>query len=543
MMDARPWTAIGREMPETFWRSLWYFNLYRLASAIVFVAAVAFYGGSINLGAESPRLFLVTGAIYAVVALLFFGLAQFRRLPFDLLLTLEVVADIVCLTVMMHLSGGLRSGMSYTLLVILAGAGLVGQGRLALFFSALATVAILLEHADRVLRYGADPGDFVQAGITSIGFFAMAVTARLLARRVVANEELANRRGAALAAQLRVNERIIQDMQDGILVVEGDGRVRQFNPRAETLLEVQAPQDPDLASLSAVLAEKFAAWQGRQTDERDLLRVPGSGRLIRVRFLHAGEGDIALIYLEDLAEAQIQAQQLKLAALGRLTANLAHEIRNPLSAISQAAELLSSEKRGEMQVRLTRIIGDNTQRLNRLVAEVLELGRRDRAVPESIPLSQFVAAFVEEFAIHDERARTAVVTRVEPDAVLCFDRSHLNRVLWNLIVNALRYCRGGPGSVRLEAHMHPSARHCELHVIDDGPGIEPARRSQVFEPFFTTHGAGTGLGLYIARELCEANGASLEIVEETGGAHFRLMARGDSCPEDRKDEGGAAGAS
>ncbi|MBL8488521.1 MAG: PAS domain-containing protein [Rhodocyclaceae bacterium] len=526
-------------MPESFWRSLWYFNLYRLASAIVFVGAVALYGGSINLGAESPRLFLAAAATYAVVAILFFGLAQFRRLPFDLLLTLEVVADIACLTVMMHFSGGMRSGMSYTLLVVLAGAGLVGQGRLALFFSALATVAILLEHADRVLRYGADPGEFVQAGITSIGFFATAITARLLARRVVANEELANRRGAALAAQLRVGERIIHDMQDGILVVEGDGRVRQFNPRAETLLEVKAPADPDLAAFSPDLAEKFFAWHERQTDERDLLRLPGSGRLIRVRFLPAGEGDIALVYLEDLAEAQTQAQQLKLAALGRLTANLAHEIRNPLSAISQAAELLRSEKRGEMQARLTRIIGDNTQRLNRLVSEVLELGRRDRAVQETIPLAQFLAAFLEEFAIRDDRVRSAVAASIDPDVVVCFDRSHLNRVLWNLVVNALRYCSGGAGSVRVEARLHPSARHCELHVIDDGPGIEPGRRGQVFEPFFTTHGAGTGLGLYIARELCEANGASLEVVDESVGAHFRLTARGEPCPESRS-EGGAA---
>ncbi len=527
-------------MPEIFWRSLWYFNLYRLASALVFVAAVAIYGGSINLGAESPRLFLTAGGGYALVALSFFALAQLRRLPFDLLLILEVAADIAFLTAMMHFSGGLRSGMSYTLLVVLAGAGLVGQGRLALFFSALATVAVLLEHADRVLRYGADPGEFVQAGITSIGFFATAITARLLARRVVANEELANRRGAALAAQLRVGERIIHDMQDGILVVEGDGRVRQFNPRAETLLQVKAPPAPDLAAFSSALADRFRIWRERQLDERDILRLPGSGRLVRVRFLPAGEGDIALIYLEDLAQAQTQAQQLKLAALGRLTANLAHEIRNPLSAISQAAELLRSEKRGEMQVRLTRIIGDNTQRLNRLVSEVLELGRRDRTVQETIQLASFVPAFLEEFAMHDERVRSAVVTDIEPESAVCFDRSHLNRVLWNLIVNALRYCSGLPGSVRLEISMQPSARHCEVHVIDDGPGIEPARRNQVFEPFFTTHGAGTGLGLYIARELCEANGASLEVIEQSGGAHFRLTARGESCPEDRKEEQAAA---
>jgi len=220
---------------------------------------------------------------------------------------------------------------------------------------------------------------------------------------------------------------------------------------------------------------------------------------------------------------------LKLAALGRLTANIAHEIRNPLSAVSHAAELLGVEQRGEMQTRLIGIIGDNSRRINRLISEVLELGRRDRAQPEPLRLAEVIEAFVDEYAARDPALRAALAVSVAPaDLRLSFDRAHLDRVLWNLVSNALRQCSGAAGSIRIEARPAAQRERSELHVVDDGAGIAPEQRVQVFEPFFTTHASGTGLGLYIARELCEANGAVLELLDNAPGAHFCI--RGGACP-------------
>lgn len=232
-----------------------------------------------------------------------------------------------------------------------------------------------------------------------------------------------------------------------------------------------------------------------------------------------------MIYLEDMVRIDFQAQQLKLAALGRLTANLAHEIRNPLAAISHAAEILIEEDIDPLRQRLASIIYDNTQRLNRLVTEVLELGRRDRAVPETIGWQSFVSGFLEEMALHDlsEKRRVRVIEGANIE--VRFDRGHLHRVLWNLLGNALRYAGTDDGSVSIEARA-ASFNRVELHIIDNGPGIDAALRGLVFEPFFTTHEAGTGLGLYIAKELCEANGARLELMDEGPGAHFRITARG-----------------
>lgn len=519
--------AIAPGPPDSFWRSLHFFNLYRLGVATVFVCAILIYSGSFSFGSQNPALFATVSSAYLLLALLFYIALQLFKRGFNLHLTLQVATDILALTLLMFASGGANSGMAFMLLVVLAGAGLVGQGRLTLFFAALATLAVLLEQGYRVLQFGGNPEDFIRTGITSIGFFATAITARLLARRVVANEELARRRGIELADQMSISQRVIRDMQDGVLVVGSDGLVHQFNPQAEKLLGASAPPMSDLASFSMVLAQYYPRWHLQSVEAAEIIRDPVSGRLLRARFLPAGEGGNALIYVEDLDRELAQTQQLKLAALGRLTANMAHEIRNPLSAISHAAELLAEEQGGVTQTRLIRIIGDNSQRLNRLVAEVLELGRRDQAQTELIRLGAFIETFLDEYAVNDNHAKEIVELAVDGDAMLSFDRSHLNRVLWNLLDNALRYCRGQRGSIKLETRPASSPGRTELHIIDDGSGIGPALRTQVFEPFFTTHSSGTGLGLYIARELCEANGAQLEIRDNAPGAHFCLTGKGE----------------
>ena len=250
--------------------------------------------------------------------------------------------------------------------------------------------------------------------------------------------------------------------------------------------------------------------------------VRDAGANLRARLVRPAEGGDVLVYLEDIGQIQAQAQQLKLAALGRLTASIAHEIRNPLAAISHAAELLREEKRGDMQARLTRIIGDNSRRLDRMVREVLELGRRDHVHPESIALRGYLEAFLDEFCLHEQVSRGMFRVEVDGDPVWSFDRAHLHQILWNLLSNAVRYCSREAGAIVLRAAGDAGLKRTELHVIDDGPGIAEAHRAQAFEPFYTTHSQGTGLGLYIARELCDANRASLDLVSSERGAHFRI---------------------
>lgn len=519
----------GPDTAESLWRSLHYFNLYRFAVASVFFFVATVFEGGLTFGAQSLRLFLGVCIVYWLAALFFLVASRRVGVRFGFILGAQVGVDILALTLLMHASGGHKSGISLMLLVVLAGAALVGQGRSTLFYAAVATIALLLEQSYRSIRLAAEPEEFVQVGIVCIGFFATAISARLLASRIIAHAELARQRGVDLAIQMRINQQVIHDMHDGVLVVDAAGQVRQHNPQAEVLLGVVAPAASHVSAYSMALAQRFARLDGAGEASACVILAPGSGKSLQARFVPAGEDGDLLIYLEDLDRAQSRAQQLKLAALGRLTGNIAHEIRNPLSAISHAAELLREEKRADMQARLTRIINDNARRLERMVRDVLDLGRRDRVEEEAISVALFLDAFLEEFCMHEKASRETFSLDVAEDVTLLFDRAHLNQVLWNLLRNALRYCSSYPGAVRLQAVVgragQPSANRVELHIIDDGPGIAAEQRTQIFEPFFTTDGKGTGLGLYIARELCEASGATLEVLDNAPGAHFCLTGR------------------
>lgn len=506
------------------WRSLRYFNAYRVGLASFFVASALLYQGSFGLGSQDFQLFVSTAITYCLLAALFMGLQGHFRPLLAAFLTATVLTDILALTLLSEASGGYRSGLSFVLLVSLAGASLVGEGRMGLFYAAVASIALLLEQTFRVLNMAGEAGEFSQVGFTSAGYFAVALLMRMLARRVEENERLARQRGIALARQVRLNELVIQDMQDGVLVVDALGRVRQRNPQAEKLLGVSPGADVDLARYSGDLARYLAA--GRANLAGGGLEFLANGRAVRARFVSAEEGGDVIVYLEDQERIQRLAEQVKLMALGRLTAGIAHEIRNPLSAIGHAAELLREEAETGTEARLTRIIGDNVKRMDAMVRDVLELGRRDRAKPEAIVLEPFLRGFAEEFCAREGVSPHLVQVVVTGEATLNFDRTHLHQVLWNLMKNALRHCGGVAGSLRL---FTPASADFgapgELHVQDDGPGIPPEVRVQVFEPFFTTDSKGTGLGLYIARELCEANGAVLELMDDGPGAHFVIRGR------------------
>ncbi len=220
---------------------------------------------------------------------------------------------------------------------------------------------------------------------------------------------------------------------------------------------------------------------------------------------------------------------MKLASLGRLTASIAHEIRNPLSAISHAGELLREERRGEIQDRLLRILSDNVSRLDRIVTDVLQLGRQNRSEPELLDMQEFCRVFIEDFVAAEGIPAEIVLLHVEDGVRLCFDRAHLHQVLWNLLGNALRHSSRSPGALRVDVCRGTPPGRLEVHVGDDGPGVPAAVREQIFEPFFTTHTLGTGLGLFIARELCAANDATLELAPDRPGGHFILLGRNDTC--------------
>ena len=515
---------------DAFWRSLFYFNVYRLGVALVLLIVASAWGGYLPFGSRDYTLFVWLTGWYCVFSGICFFLIRIRW-RFDLQLSIQVAADIGAVALLTYASNGISSGLALLLLTTLAAAGLIARGRLTLFYAALASIAVLLEHTYDVLYFDAAVAQYAQAGLIAAAYFAIAWLAHTLARYAVASQELAAQREIDLENMAQVSEHVIQDMHDGVIVVDGNGVIRQFNTRAERILgPLWGRRDVPLSEYAPALASRFEAWR-EDEHGNDTSNTMNLNRAVGARFVPVGRrrSTGAVIFLEDLTRIQAEARQLKLAALGRLTANIAHEIRNPLSAISHAAELLQEEPVMDDTIkRLITIIQDNTQRLDRMVNDVLRVRRTDISHRESFKVVDYLKTFVEQFCQIQKIEPEIFELELRADPHVLFDRSHLNQVMWNLCRNAVRHCQRQKGSIRVIVDMEARDAIVKLDVIDDGPGVPAELRSQLFEPFFTTATGGTGLGLYIAREVCEANSAKLDYIETEKGARFTVYCRADN---------------
>ena len=525
-----PRVPFAVEADDVTWRTLSVFCTYRVVLALFVSVAFVFLNRFFNLGVLAPEVMVPTLAVYTLCAVALVIPARMREPALVIQVTAGVFLDVLAIVLLMYASGGVRSGLGVVLLVSLAAAGLITRGRLAYFHAATAALAVLLEQTFQLWQHDAGPQEFLQAGITAGAFFATAGLASALARYARTSEQIAAERSVDLANLSQINEIVIRDMQDGIVVVDRDGRIRQHNPRATQLLgPLPQARWPQLADYAPEIALLLEGWRKGTEPAYMQVRTPRSGTELQIHFVPIGSGDPApiVVFLEDVGRMRAQAQQMKLVALGRLTASIAHEIRNPLSSIGHAAELLD-EDRGlaESDKRLLTIIRDNVHRLDRIVQEVLYLNRRDRAQPEALDAGAYMQGFAAEFVVGERIPGDIIDVQVRTAQRLLFDRQHLDQVMWNLVRNAWRHCSKRPGAIRIVVWPAAATGRLLIDVHDDGPGVAPQTQAHLFEPFFTTETSGTGLGLYIARELCDGNGARLEYVENGHGGQFRITLKG-----------------
>ncbi|MBL8511284.1 MAG: two-component sensor histidine kinase [Betaproteobacteria bacterium] len=519
---------------EAIWRTLTTFTLYRII--VILVLAIAYWGFR-RLQAQEivATLFgvIVLGG-YFLMSVALLGGARLRFPTASIHLTTQVATDVIGLTFLMHVLGGVKSGIGLLLLISLAAAGIVSRGRMVYFHAAMAALAVLFEQSWQFLYTDATAADFVPSGLLAGTFFVVAVLGYTLAKYASGAERIAEARGVDLANLAQINELVIRDMQDGFVVVDERGIIRQHNAQSEAVIgklagSIQRP----LSGCAPQLAEMLEEWRQDKSRRFQIMRDTNTQREYQVRFVAIGaqERSPTVIFIDDIGRVRMQAQQMKLVALGRLTASIAHEIRNPLSSIYHAAELLQEEEgRTAADARLLTIISDNARRLDRIVQEVLSLNRRDRVHPESIEVKPYLERFIGDFCA-GEKIKPALITLVVEGGIrLQFDRNHLNQILWNLTRNACRHASGEAGCVTIRVDSSKAAEYpVTLSVQDDGPGVAAEAIPHIFEPFFTTDSQGTGLGLYIARELAEVNAAQLDYqplsLAERRGACFRLMTR------------------
>ena len=532
----RRWNALTRDSRETFWRSLHAMNATRVVIAIVLLLYLAF---DRNNHTSGYLLYAETCIAYMILALGFGALTLYVRRRFMLQVMVQIAVDIAVISLLYLAAGGARSGLVILYLFPLAGAAILSPLVLALFSTSLVALFLLGETVYRVFKEDRDT-PLMLAGLYGAVFFAIVILVSRLAEKLIGQEELASRRGIDLQIQQAINQIVIADVEDGILVVGHDGRVFDGNPAALSMLGL-APDDEQfkLSEMPPLepIATAFAAWQhsgalpGKMAQRAAFVTIkpyhdysrPGKGAVwsgrrelsahLKLRFARVDTPEEAdersVIFMQDVTAIENQAQELKLASMGRLTASIAHEVRNPLSAIGHATALLAEDLSSPTHARLLKIVGDNVARVNRMVEDILQLSRKVQPNGCPLELAGFLAELKAEFQETHGLRDDIVWLGNTGSAPVRFDALHLREVLVNLLTNATRYASGNAGSVRVYA-VTDSAGRMELHVQDDGPGITPEVRSHLFEPFYTTSSKGTGLGLYLARELCLNNEATLD---------------------------------
>jgi len=512
-------------------RNLLAVGLYRVACGVI-LFGVALLLDLKQMRVAAPYSFVAAAALYFAYGLV--ALWWVRRDPFPLplpaLLTALLSGDILFIALMTVASGGTADPLPILLFPQLAASGWLLRTRTALFHAALATVVLLGLDIWGLLVGHFTAAQPFQTGLIGFGYFAIIGVSAALGTYAKASEALAAQRGIDVANLEQVNRLIIQDMQDGVLVVDQNGTVRSYNTQITRLLGRygQVRSGIRLAEFSAALDACWQQWRKDGQEPSAPLKVEAGQRLFRARLVQIGSGlgGGTLIYLEDLGRAQAEAQQMKLAAMGRLTASIAHEVRNPLSAINHAAQLLEEDGTVAAESRrLLTMIRNNAKRIDHIVGEVLQLTPRNRQQPEVIVLAEAIAALIEEI-VHAERIPPACIAlEIPADLSVVFDRGQLNQIVWNLVRNAWQHCRKTERSIRIVARPGYMGDAVIFELSDDGPGVPADVRGQVFEPFFTTRAGGTGLGLYVARELADANRAALDLLPKEPGAHFRITLR------------------
>ena len=507
------------------WRPLRFLTLYRLTLAGLLTTLFFLLPSSQSLGAQSPWLFAITCVAYLGFSLVAGFAARLRRPRYGVQVFVQVLVDIVAIVLLMHAGGGVQSGLGILLILTVAVGGLLLPGQMAYFFAAVATLAILGEFSFTLLEGQSSNGeDFTRAGLLGAVLFTTAVIAHLLAKRIRETEALAEQRGVDLANLSRLNEHVIQRLQSGILVVDEYAQVRLMNDTAWVML--QAPRElagGQLQRLSPRLALQLQSWRLNTNAVPEIFTPEQSQANLVPRFTALGKTrhGATLIFLEDTTALAQQAQQMKLAALGRLTASIAHEIRNPLGAISHAGQLLAESTHLDSgEQRLTEIIRTQSQRVNSIIEDILQLSRRGEAHPKDLQLASWLQDYVDDMMRTQNLTPDQLRLNIQhTDINLQFDPGHLQQIVWNLTHNALQH---GGDQVELRLGLTAARLPC-LDVLDRGPGVATEAESHIFEPFFTTANSGTGLGLYLSRELCELNRARLTYEPRAGGgSRFRI---------------------
>ncbi|MCH8499290.1 MAG: histidine kinase [Marinobacter sp.] len=513
------------------------YNHYRIVACLI-LASLAWLGVE-GLDSKYSHPDYYQASMVAYLALnVFLGLLMLAGISLrNRHISLSIIVDILVLHALLLFSSGVTNGLANLIIVAVAAGNILTPSRVGVFYAALAAITSLSIASWGMMAEGGDPDDIVRAGTLGILYFTVAFTLLYITRRMMRSEALASSRARSIVELEQINEQIIQRMRTGIVVTDRFGHIRLANAAAGELLfghpaDLSPRQAARIRTLPGALKQQLDRWLRAPEERSEPFQPTAVSPPLQASFtrLSPEGGEQILIFIEDLSKVTQQAQQMKLASLGRLTAGIAHEIRNPLGAMSHAAQLMAeSPQLDEGDLKMLDIIQRHARRVNNIIENILDLSRRRAATTELVDVSQWLDEFASDYqqSISNRFQQPVTISLHLANALppARFDPSQIEQVLVNLCDNGLRYslAHSGRPAIHLSADVTADGERAYIDVRDEGPGIDADNRLSVFEPFYTTDKGGTGLGLYLARELCEANQAHLSLLDDShAGACFRI---------------------
>jgi two-component system, NtrC family, sensor histidine kinase PilS len=501
-------------------RLLRFYAVYSLAVSLIIlsISTMDVYGQIIGSPQSGLRLYTTLG--YVTCAAIFMGVSWLS--PNVQHATAYFFIETALLSTLMVIAGGLASGFSSLILFSVVIANLLAPGMLGYGVAAWVTLAVMFTQHYLPDRY--DANILFASGFYGGLCFLLAALTQALALRLNSALELASEQSLRIRRLQRFSWQALLDLPNGIIGCNRDMQVLFFNEKAQNWLDLGESRQLPQAVMDCL--------PHHQDEEACKMIWKGEQLLIRKVMLSDSEPGDFLLYIEDQSSITAAAQQLKLASLGRLTASIAHEIRNPLSALRQASQLLAETpylESGEQY--LTEVIEQHCMRINRTIEDILQLSRKRQPLQEGLRLDPWLQHFAQQFRSMHKDKPFALEIDCPADLMVTFDPDHLQQILHNICANGLRYAlkqTSAKPALGLKAQI--SGTRVQLDIIDNGGGVTEEQARHLFEPFYTTEHNGTGLGLYLCRELCEANQTSIQYQPIPSGSCFRLMLRTDKHP-------------
>lgn len=505
------------------WSMLLIYNIYRLVNiCLLFGLFWVDAYNHVNAIAYCGSLLL-----YLLFGIIFIYACQTRYPKFNQQVFISGIVDNIVMVLLIYFIGYMQSGLGVLLNALIAMLSILVPGRRAIFFASVASCMLL---GISIFQYESDTpqalNTFFSTGIYGAGFFATALTAWYFSNWVRMSENLAKDRGRELKRMQQLNEYIVERLQYGVIYVDSDLHIKVINTAARQFFNREKKKiDITLKELSLPLYQKYTQFLAKKKQgglgAHTILDKP----FLQVHFFRASVSaqPAVLIILDDMAVISQQVQQLKLASLGRFSASIAHELRNPLSVISHAVQLMGDGKqRNKEDKRLQQLILNNSNRMNAVIQNVLQVSRRQQAKLEPIKLTPFLKQFKHEFGLINQCEISLLIPQNKKKTVI-FDKNQLEQVLVILCDNAMQHGRDQKGEVHINISLKHQGNHLILLLCDTGAGVPEEFRNNVFEPFFTTLRTGNGMGLFIAKDLCEVNQAHLVLNETAEGCCFSIM--------------------